>query len=261
MTNAAAIPIGPEDVAAAAGFVVIAIGIAAWHHTGEARVIAWAAFRALVQLSIMGFVLRALFDADHVGLSSAFIMLMVVFATQIAARRGVGIRHVERTAAIAIIGGSISVLLVMLLIGIIPPTARFMIPLAGMLVGNCMTTCGIALREVAREQSRSRVEIEAALMLGATSEEAAAQSRRRTMRAAMGPLIDATKAVGVVLLPGAMTGMILAGISPLKAVQLQIIVFFMLLGAASISVLLATWLSTRALFTDYAQLRQAPPAA
>lgn len=73
-------------------------------------------------------------------------------------------------------------------------------------------------------------------------------------RAALGPLIDATKAVGVVSLPGAMTGMILAGVSPLDAVQLQVVVMFMLLAATSVSVLLTVELGTARLFDESAQL-------
>src|SRR5204862_532771 len=84
-------------------------------------------------------------------------------------------------------------------------------------------------------------------------------ARQRTMRAALGPLIDSTKAVGVVSLPGAMTGMILAGVSPLQAARLQIVVMFMLLAATSVSVLLAVELGTARLLNARGQLIAVPP--
>jgi putative ABC transport system permease protein len=146
------------------------------------------------------------------------------------------------------------VLLALIGLQIVPAKAHYLIPLAGMLVGNAMASCGIALRETARDRIRSAAEIETALGLGAEPRAAAHDARRRTMRAALGPLIDNTKAVGVVSLPGAMTGMILAGIDPLRAVRLQIVVMFMLLAATSVSVLLAVELGTARLFNDRAQL-------
>ncbi len=248
------IPIGPRDVVVSLVFVAVAIAAARWERTGEERSIAVASVRAIVQLVAIGYVIEAVFGFDHPAATAAFIAVMLGFATQIAARRGSGVSGAVGVAAVAITLASVGVLAAMVALGIVPPEPRYLIPIAGMLIGNSMSACGIVLREIGRDRTRSASELETALSLGATPRAAARDSRRRTMRAALGPLIDGTKAVGVVSLPGAMTGMILAGLSPLDAVQLQMIVMFMLLGATSISVLLGVELGTARLFNSDAQL-------
>jgi len=90
--------------------------------------------------------------------------------------------------------------------------------------------------------------------LGATKRQAANQQMRRALTTGMTPIVDNTKTVGLISLPGAMTGMILAGAAPLEAVQLQIIVMYMLMGAAAFSGLTATFLTYRQFFTPAHQL-------
>lgn len=255
------IPIEPRDVAISLVFVAVAVLAARWERIDEERSIALAALRAIVQLLAIGYVIEAVFGFDHLAATAAFIAVMLAFATQIAARRGAGLPGAVVVAAVAISAAGLGVLVAMVALGIVPPRAQYLIPIAGMLIGNSMSACGIALREISRDRSRSATEFETALALGASPRAAARECRRRTMRAALGPLIDSTKAVGVVSLPGAMTGMILAGVSPLEAVQLQMIVMFMLLGATSVSVLLSVELGTARLFNDRAQLIAAPVPA
>jgi putative ABC transport system permease protein len=249
-----AIPIDASDVIVSLFFVAVAILAARWEKTGEERSIAFAAVRAVAQLLAIGYIIEAVFGFENLAATAAFIGVMLPFATHIAAKRGAAVPGSARVAGAAISIASVGVLVSMVAVAIVPLQAQSMIPIAGMLIGNSMSACGITLREIGRDRSRSAVEIETALALGATPQAATTDARRRTMRAAIGPLIDATKAVGVVSLPGAMTGMILAGISPLEAVQLQMIVMFMLLAATSISVAVAVELATARLFDAHARL-------
>lgn len=98
--------------------------------------------------------------------------------------------------------------------------------------------------------------MEAALALGATSRQASLVQLRRSLGTGMSPVIDQAKTIGLVSLPGAMTGLILGGASPLEAVQLQIVVMYMLIGAATLSGLTATYLSQPKFFTPAYQLKQ-----
>ena len=98
-----------------------------------------------------------------------------------------------------------------------------------------------------------RAQIEAALALGASPRQSAADIIRRSVRLAMAPVIDSTKTVGIVSLPGAMTGMILAGADPLQKVRLQVVVVFMLLVAASTTVTLVSRPAACAAFAPYAE--------
>ncbi len=253
------IPIDAFDVLVSLVFVAVAIVAARWEKTREERSIAFAAVRAVAQLLLVGYVIEAVFGFEHLAVTAGFIGVMLAFATQIAAKRGAAVPGSTPVAAVAISVASVGVLVAMVALGIVPLQAQYLIPIAGMLIGNSMSACGITLRETGRDRTRSATEIETALALGATPRAATSDARRRTMRAATGPLIDATKAVGVVSLPGAMTGMILAGVSPLQAVQLQMIVMFMLLAATSLSLVVAVELSTARLFDPQARLLPSNP--
>lgn len=110
------------------------------------------------------------------------------------------------------------------------------------------------------------LQVEAALALGATPRQASLVQLRRSLGTGMSPVIDNAKTIGLVSLPGAMTGLIMGGASPLEAVQLQIVVMYMLIGAATFSGLTATYLSQPKFFTPAYQLKQsaisnAPPVA
>ena len=98
-----------------------------------------------------------------------------------------------------------------------------------------------------------RAQIEAALALGASPRQSAAGIIRRTVRLAMAPVVDSTKTVGIVSLPGAMTGMILVGADPLQAVRLQAVVVFMLLTAVSPTATLVSRPAACAAFAPYSR--------
>ncbi|MBV7336686.1 ABC transporter permease [Chloroflexi bacterium TSY] len=123
-----------------------------------------------------------------------------------------------------------------------------------MVIGNSMTVCSLVMGRLRDEVNARRAEIEASLALGATSRQAAMPHLRRALENGMTPIVDNTKTVGIIQLPGAMTGMILAGASPLEAVQLQLIVMYMLIGAAAFTGLAATFLIYRQFFTSRHQL-------
>jgi putative ABC transport system permease protein len=124
-----------------------------------------------------------------------------------------------------------------------------------MVIGNAMTVATLVITRFTSDLYDQRNAIESMLALGADSRRASLPQFRRNLQSAMIPIIDTTKTVGLIKLPGAMTGMILAGASPLEAVQLQIIVMYMLVGAAIFTSLSAAYLTYRQFFTPAQQLR------
>ena len=161
--------------------------------------------------------------------------------------------------AVGAIGvAAISTLSMLLLLQIVPPTARYLIPLGGMVIGNSMNTASLTLTRIRDDLSEQRLKVEAALALGATSRQAVSPILRTALQNALIPLIDATKTTGIIFLPGAMVGMIIAGADPLEAARLQIVVLYMLLGSVSIAAILVGLLSYRSFFTPRHQLRTAP---
>jgi putative ABC transport system permease protein len=127
-----------------------------------------------------------------------------------------------------------------------------------MILGNSLTGATLAVDRLTSEIRAHRLEIEAALSLGATARQAAEASVRAAVRAAMLPTINAMMVVGLVQLPGMMTGQILAGAPPDQAVRYQMVVMFMLSAAVALTSVIATLLAHRASFTPAQQLREEP---
>jgi putative ABC transport system permease protein len=132
------------------------------------------------------------------------------------------------------------------------------IPLAGMMIGNSMTSVVVAARRVTGELRDKRLEVEARLALGRSWQDASRPYVREAMRTAMIPQIESTKAVGLVFLPGAMTGLILAGVSPVDAVQVQLAIMYLILGSVATSVTVVALGLARRLFTVDSRLVPLP---
>ncbi len=147
-------------------------------------------------------------------------------------------------------------LVMMLVLDIIPSTARYVIPIAGMVIGNTMNVASVTGLRLLEDTQAQRPRIEAALALGASPSQATHGIVRGSVRLAMVPVIDSTKTMGIVFLPGAMTGMILAGADPLEAVRLQVVVMYMLLAAVAMTASAVALLVPRELFTPQQQLRR-----
>ncbi|CAM6090766.1 unnamed protein product [Calypogeia fissa] len=124
-----------------------------------------------------------------------------------------------------------------------------------MMVGNAMTVTGVTLKRLREELRQQQGLIETALALGATPRQAIVKQVRRALVVGLSPVLDNAKTVGLITLPGAMTSLIMGGASPQEAIQLQIVVMNMLLGASTFNAVLATYLSWPFFFTKTYQLQ------
>jgi putative ABC transport system permease protein len=129
------------------------------------------------------------------------------------------------------------------------------IPIGGMVCSAAMTGTSLTKLRLRDEVERSRREVEARLALGLPRHEAFAPNVRAALRTALAPQIDSTSTVGLIALPGAMTGLIIAGVSPLLAIRYQIVVMYMVLGAAALAGVVVAKLSERLLFDEAHRLR------
>jgi putative ABC transport system permease protein len=143
-------------------------------------------------------------------------------------------------------------------LGVFDPEPRFLVPVGGMVVGNAMIAAAIALNRLGDEVHDAARRIEATLALGATTNQAAAPLLKRSLRSGMIAILDQIKTTGLIFFPGTMVGMLLAGADPLDAVRLQLILLYTMLGAVTISSLIATGLAYRNFFTPAHQLRELP---
>jgi putative ABC transport system permease protein len=237
------------------GLVGVAVALSLYQRLDLEKDILVAVVRSFVQLAAMGYVIDYVFGLDTLGAVVLLLAGMVGFAGWTSARRASGVPRAFVVAFGAIGVAAVATLGVLLLLRIVPPTARYLIPLGGMVIGNSMNAASLTLTRIRDDVTEQRQKVEAALALGATSRQAVSPILTTALQRAMIPLIDATKTTGIIFLPGAMVGMIIAGAEPLEAVRLQIVVLYMLLGSVSIAAILVGLLSYRSFFSARHQLR------
>ncbi|CAB4603979.1 unannotated protein [freshwater metagenome] len=138
---------------------------------------------------------------------------------------------------------------------IFPMQGRTIVPLAGMMIGNSMTSCVLVGRRIVGELSDKRDEVEARLALGLSWQDASRPNVRAALRTALVPQIETTKAVGLVFLPGAMTGLVLAGVDAVDAVTIQLALMYLVLGSVATSVTVIGLGLTRQVFTPDHRLK------
>jgi uncharacterized protein (TIGR00245 family) len=212
---------------------------------GQERPVVVAALRATAQLAAVSAVLLAV--VRSLWLSAAFVLLMVTVAAVTAAGRVSGLplrapgapRRVA-AAALAVAGGAVPVVLLVLASGTVPLRGEAVVPVAGILVGGAMTATSLAGRRLREELTTRRGEVEAALALGLLPRDAVLEVARPSAATALLPPLDQTRTVGLVTLPGAYVGVLLGGGSPLAAGAAQLLV---LLGLLAVEVA-AIWLVT-----------------
>ena len=253
----------PVGVAASLVLVGVAVAISVWQGLRVERTIAWASIRAIVQLLAVGVALVFVLDPGRsLVWSWAWVVAMVIFAAFTTARRAPEVPAVLPLSFLAYSAAAVVTLSVIFGLGIFPLEPRALIPLAGMMIGNSMNATILCARRVIEEIRDKRAEVEARLALGQSSRTAAHPYVQTSLRTALIPQIETTKAVGLVFLPGAMTGLILAGVDPLDAVLVQAAIMYLILGSvATTTAVMALGVSSR-LFTPDHRLRRLPrPAA
>lgn len=247
------------DLTLAAGLILIAFGLCRWQSTGLGRDVVVGAIRAVVQLVLVGYVLVYIFGLDRWYLVVAALVVMLVVATKTAVdRQDNRSRELFGIVGVAmLIGSGLTLVYVGAVVVRMEPwyNPRYLIPLFGMIVGNSMNAAALGAERLAGEVVARRAEIEAYLALGAHPVRATHDAVRRAIRASMIPMVNSLMVVGIVALPGMMTGQIIAGASPLTAVRYQIVVMFMLMSAVAVTGTAVTLWYQKTFFTPSQQLR------
>jgi putative ABC transport system permease protein len=255
------ISVTPFDLVIAALLVFLLAGVIARAGVGLGKPTLIAALRTVVQLLLVGLVLKALFTNASLGWMGVVALVMLLVAGREAmARQGRpfagGWGYGLATFSMFLSSFAVTLLALMVIIGAQPwYEPRYAIPLLGMVMGNTMTGVALGLENLTRLSWQQRAVIEARLMLGHTSFAAIADIRRQSVYSGMIPIINAMAAAGVVSLPGMMTGQILAGNPPLEAVKYQILIMFLITASTGFGTLSAVWLGSRRLFDERQRLR------
>lgn len=236
-------------------FVMITMLISVWQKLGLERDIAIGTVRSAVQLLLVGYVLQFIFNTRNPVLIVLILIVMITVASINAAKRGKGLAGVLWKIALAVTATELLMMGLLLGFGIIEATPQYIIPISGMTIGNAMVVAGLLLNQMRREVESSRGEIELLLSLGATARQAVQDAMKRSVKASMIPTIDGMKTVGLVQLPGMMTGMIIAGANPVEAVRYQILIVFAFTSSAAVTSIILSLLSYRLWFTKDLQLQ------
>lgn len=240
------------------GFVLLAGGTSLYHKLGLGRDLLIGTLRTFAQLFLMGYVLKFIFNV-HV---SWLVLLMFTFMVGAAVHiiRG---RVSERSVpfviptfiSMLITYTAVAYVVTGVIVGADPWwTPQYFIPLAGMIVGNSMTAISIALERLFSDLKARRSEVEMKLALGADYREASQNILRGAIKAAMIPSINSLMAVGLVSLPGMMTGQILSGTDPVVAIRYQIVVMLMIVASTALGSFIVTGLVRKKCFTAVQRL-------
>ena len=259
MTEGAYVPIGLAQLALAALLMVVNVALSLALRLGLTRSLIVASTRMTAQLLLIGLVLDWVFALDSplpvVAIALVMTTLASVAAVQRTKRRFAGVYWnslVSTSSAAFLVTG-------FALVGIlrIDPwyDAQYLIPLLGMVLGNVLNGISLALERFTEGVTTGRDEIELLLGFGATRWEAAHHLIADALRVGMIPTINAMMVMGIVSLPGMMTGQILAGAAPVDAVRYQVVIMFMIASATALGAFGVVLLAFARLFDDRSRLR------
>ncbi|PJN86963.1 ABC transporter permease [Bacillus sp. mrc49] len=240
-------------------FVIVLLIIVKWRGISREKQIILATVRMTAQLILAGYVLTYIFENPQPLLSLAFLCVMALFSIHNIFKQVpfTPNKKIKRIVILSMLTGPMAALFYFNLVVIhFTPwyEPRYFIPIAGMIVGNAMTGVTLALKNLHGGITDNRDKVEAMLMLGATPARAVKSHVDAAFDSAVLPTLNNMLGMGIIFLPGMMTGQIMSGISPLIAIEYQIAILIGILGSVSLTVVLFIMLSFRAFFTKNAQL-------
>ncbi len=253
------IDLGVWQVAVAYIFVLIVLAIVKARKIGKEKEIILSSIRMTLQLILAGYLLMLVIENPNPWITLGVIALMEVFAimTIINKFKKKLSGSMKKVIALSMSAGTIAPLLFFLFVVVqIEPwyAPQYFIPIAGMLVGNSMTGISLGVKTLIEGMTTQKALVEEALILGATPKSATKHIIDSTFDAAIMPTINSMIGMGIVFLPGMMTGQILSGISPITAIAYQIAIMLGILGAVALSTILMLHLGYRTFFNREAQL-------
>jgi putative ABC transport system permease protein len=256
--NSTIIDLSLWDLVTVYSLLLMSVGLAHLLKAGQSKDLFWSGLRMFLQLLVVGYVLHLVFALETALPVLLIVIVMIGFAVQtIGARVQTKMPHFYRVVGTAILFGcgGMTFFFCTLVIGLEPwYDPRYLIPLAGMVIGNSMTGASLAVERLSAEFRDRREEIETALCLGSSVKVAAEPAVSSAFRAALIPSVNAMAAMGLVFLPGMMTGQILSGTEPLIAVKYQIAIMCVITGSVSLTTFLILRLGYSAYFTSHQSL-------
>lgn len=248
--------VGWAGLAASLVVVALAVALSARERLRLERELVLAVAFSVVQLLLAGLALKLVVDdGTPLALSWLWVAGILLFAAHTVRRRAPQLPGVFTIALTAQATSAAIGLGTAFATGMFPVSGRTIVPVSGMVIGNSLKAAVVAATRMAEATAERRADIEARLALGLPGTEAARPAARGVLRAAVLPQIENTRGLGIVFLPGAMTGLILVGVDPLQAVLTQAALMYLITGATVVTATVTTLLAVRRLFTTDHRLR------
>ncbi|MBF0794730.1 ABC transporter permease [Mammaliicoccus lentus] len=235
-------------------FIIIPIVISKSLKLGLEKDTVIAGIRSFIQLLIVGYILQFIFDKDNPIFMILMVVLIIGAATQNARKKGLSIPGITWKLLLAYV--SIELITQGILIGlkIIPPTPQYVIPITGMVIGNAMVLSILFLNRFISEIQQNENLVKLILSLGGTPKQTIHKQLMTSIQTSAIPTIEQQKTIGLVQLPGMMSGQIIAGADPIDAVFFQILIVFILITSAVTTSVILGFLSYPTLFNSKKQL-------
>ncbi|KRL62042.1 ABC transporter permease [Latilactobacillus fuchuensis] len=246
--------VNPLSLTFAISLVFVALIISFHEKIGLEKDLVFSVIRAVIQLIVVGYLLKFIFHIDHVWLTLIMMLIIIGNAALNARKRAAGLRNAGYISLMAIMTSTGVTLGLLVLSGAIKFMPAQIIPITGMIASNSMVAIGLSYRSMLTSFKDQRQAVLERLALGATLKQASIAIVRNSIKTGMAPTIDSAKTVGLVSLPGMMSGLIFAGIDPVKAIMYQILVTFMLLSATSLGSVIACYLAYHSFYNQQQQL-------
>ncbi|ALC81175.1 MULTISPECIES: ABC transporter permease [Bacillus] len=245
-------------LAAAYLFVVFLVAVVKWRGVKREKLIILATLRMTIQLSLVGYVLAYIFERPNPFVTVIVILCMLAFAVYTIFQQVDPInKQLKKVIILSMFTGPLVALFYFQFVVIhLEPwyDPRYFITIGGMVIGGAMTGITLAIKRLMEGMKSERRYVEAALMLGATPEKSMKTIVNSAFDSAILPTINSMLGMGIIFLPGMMTGQILSGTSPLLSIQYQIAILLGILGGVSISTFLFLQLAKKAFFNEHKQL-------
>lgn len=241
-------------------FILVLIVIVRIKGIPREKEILISSLRMTIQLVLVGYILAFVFEHSHPVYTLGIITIMLIFAINNIFNRTILQLSSEIKKVIALsmtLGILASIAYFVLIVLQVYPwyEPRYIIPIAGMIIGNSMTGISLGVKTLVEGMTTNKQLVEAALILGATPKMASEQVVKSAFDAAMMPTINSMVGMGIVFLPGMMTGQILGGASPIIAIEYQIAVMLGIVGSVSLTVLLFVQLGYKTFFNSRSQIK------
>lgn len=252
------VDIGPWRLAAAYLLLIVPFAILLWYRVPMVGRTAMGVVRMTVQLIFVGLYLQVIFKLNIVWLNAAWLLVMVSVAdVSIVRSCSLRLRSIAGPLLVALLAGT--ALPLVLFTGLILQRqklldAQYAIPIGGMILGNCLRADIIGVRTFYEGIRTGEKAFLQSLAHGATLSEATRPYMRKACQAALAPTVATMCTIGLVSLPGMMTGVVLGGASPAIAIKYQIAIMISIFSGTSITLALGLWLTTKTSFTPYGPL-------